>query len=144
MPMVNITWVRTCLRERPTKLAEPGSFLTLLLGMLKSTKLADSVTIHTGVSRQLRVAPNSRSRRQPSVSANTSVPTMVPEPKQQQHDGAYPHQGSAMKKADVNNAKNPLLTPYKLGQFDLKHRVVYAPLTRKSVQATDSYALPAR
>jgi hypothetical protein len=25
---------------------------------------------------------------------------------------------------------NPLLTPYKLGPFDLKHRIVYAPLTR--------------
>jgi 12-oxophytodienoic acid reductase len=46
-----------------------------------------------------------------------------------------------MKEADANHAQNPLLAPYKLGQFDLKHRVVYAPLTR--CRAIDTVPQPA-
>lgn len=49
--------------------------------------------------------------------------------------GAYPHQGSELKDATStatkeNHSVNPLLTSYKMGKFDLAHRMVYAPLTR--------------
>ena len=48
---------------------------------------------------------------------------------------AYPNHGSELKDATSTATKeshsvNPLLTSYKMGKFDLAHRMVYAPLTR--------------
>ena len=48
---------------------------------------------------------------------------------------AYPNHGSELKDATStatkeNHSANPLLTSYKMGKFDLAHRMVYAPLTR--------------
>lgn len=50
-------------------------------------------------------------------------------------ENMYPQHGSALKDAtskatQQNHPVNPLLTPYKIGKFDLPHRMVYAPLTR--------------
>lgn len=47
----------------------------------------------------------------------------------------YPQHGSELKDATSkatkqNHPVNPLLTSYKMGKFDLAHRMVYAPLTR--------------
>ena len=46
-------------------------------------------------------------------------------------NGAYP-------KYEVPKDVNPLSTPYQLGQFDLSHRVVLAPLTRCRALGNDS------
>ena len=58
----------------------------------------------------------------------------------------YPNEGSKL--ADVTSQStqelsevNPLLQPWKLGGFDLAHRLVYAPLTR--CRAIDTIPQPA-
>ena len=49
--------------------------------------------------------------------------------------GEYPNEGSKLADAESTSTKkkspiNPLLQPWKLGDLELAHRLVYAPLTR--------------
>ena len=60
--------------------------------------------------------------------------------------GEYPNEGIKLadtqsKASEENSPLNPLLQPWQLGQFELAHRLVYAPLTR--CRAIDTIPQPA-